>query len=140
MAGWLQQPPVLMGLTPSVAEPLFFAAIAASHSNPGTAAPAKLVEGFVQGHDALPMQPALFHAGWTQHHLQPCSSAGDDVPCQGKHPACPFGNRALLAPPSLFPLPEALTFLTEIPEIGWIIYWLFPGCCLFGEIILEIRC
>lgn len=123
----------------------FLAAIAASHSNPGTAAPAKLAEGLVQGHNALPMQPALSHTGWTQQRLQPCQpwgSARDDAPHQGKHPACPFGNLALLAPlsPNIFPLPQALTFPTEILEIGWIIYWLFPDCCLFGEIILEIRC
>lgn len=104
----------------------FLAAIAASHSSLGTAAPDKLAEGLTQGHHALPMQPALFHAGRTQQCLQPCQpcgSAGDDAPCQGKHPTCPFGNRVLLAPPSpnLFLLPQALTFPSEIPEIGWII-------------------
>lgn len=52
----------------------------------------------------------------------------------------PLGIGRSWLPPSLFPLPQALTFPTEIPEIGWIIYWLFPDCCLFGEIILEIRC
>lgn len=77
---WSQQCPVPMGLMLSTVEPLFFfAAIAVCHNNLGPAAPARLAEDLAQGHDALPVQPALCHAGRPQQHPQPWGSGAADA-------------------------------------------------------------
>lgn len=77
---WSQQRPVPMGLMLSTVEPLFFfAAIAVCHNNLGPAAPAQLAEDLAQGHDALPVQPALCHAGRPQQHPQPWGSGAADA-------------------------------------------------------------
>lgn len=86
---------------------------------------------------ALPLQPEPFQ---TQQLLQPCLGSAETCPMPRQASSRSLWESAAPGSPhNLFPLPQALTFPTVISEIGWIIYGLFPDCCLFGEIILEIR-
>jgi len=141
-AGWLQQRPVPWGLMLGTAEPLVLQR--------------SLLRTAAWGQQLL---RSFWRARCRGTTLCPCSQPSSTLPRPGStsSPASPGARPEMMPhakasvqcvplgvgrswlPPSLS-LPQALTFPTEIPEIGQIIYWLFPDCCLFGEIILEIRC